>query len=158
MSAGDLVIRDACAADLPALVRLLMDDDLGRLREEAGPPLPQGYLDAFAAIDRDPCHRLLVAERDGAVIGTLQLSFLPGLSHHGAWRAQIEAVRIARTLRGQGHGRALIARAIAEARARGCRLVQLTSDKARSEAHRFYGSFGFVPSHEGFKLVLDPGR
>ncbi|WP_172331789.1 GNAT family N-acetyltransferase [Mangrovicoccus sp. HB161399] len=158
MDRPDLMIRDATEADLPALVRLLMDDDLGRLREDAGPPVPQPYLDAFAAIGRDPNHRLAAALLGDRVIGTLQLSFLPGLSHRGSWRAQIEAVRIARGCRGRGYGHDLVAWAVDAARARGCRLVQLTSNRARAEAHRFYGSFGFEPTHDGFKLVLGPDR
>lgn len=147
-------VRRATAADLPALVGLLVDDDLGAAREDLGPPLPQPYLDAFAAIDRDPNQYLAVAELNGQIVGTLQLSFLPGLAFRGALRGQIEAVRIARASRGQGLGHKLIAWAIEQCRARDCRLVQLTSNKSRSEAHHFYDDLGFSATHEGFKLFL----
>jgi GNAT superfamily N-acetyltransferase len=108
-------------------------------------------------IDADPAQLLVVvADATGAVVGTLQLTFIPGLARRGALRAQVEAVRISRQLRGQGVGGELLAWAIQEAHRRGCALVQLTSDKRRQDAHRFYGRFGFVASHDGFKLRL-PG-
>ena len=150
-----LNFRLACRDDLPALVQLLIDDDLGKLREEASvEALHPGYLDAFAAIDRDPHHELIVGEMAGDVVATLQLSFLPGLSRRGSWRAQIEAVRVARDLRGSGVGGAMMAWAIERAQERGCRLVQLTSDKQRPDAIRFYQKLGFQATHEGFKLQL----
>ena len=150
----DLAIRPATAADLPAVVALLADDDLGRGREDASLPLAQAYLDAFAAIERDPNHILSVAERGGDVIGTLFLSFIPGVSRHGAWRGQIEAVRVARGAQGGGIGAMMLDWAIARCREKGCALVQLTSDKTRADAHRFYERAGFTPSHTGFKLTL----
>ena len=109
---------------------------------------------AFEAIDADPNQLLAVAEDDRGVIGTLQLSFIPGLSRKGAWRGQIEAVRVARDCRSEGLGRRMIEWAIAQCRGRDCALVQLTTDKARPDAHRFYEQLGFVASHIGYKLSL----
>ncbi len=133
---------------------MLADDALGAARENAGLPLARGYMDGFAAISADPNQLLVVAERDGAVIGTLQLTFIPGLSHQGAWRGQVEAVRIAAAARGQGLGEAMMGWAIAACRARGCRMVQLTTNIARTDAHRFYERLGFRRSHHGYKLDL----
>lgn len=147
-------LRDAEREEVPEIVRMLADDVLGSSREHVADPLPQAYWDAFDAIARDPNNRLLVAEVDGVVSGCLQLTFIPGLSRLGAWRAQIESVRVARHTRGEGLGRRMIEAAIAIARERGCNLVQLTSDKSRGDALRFYESLGFVASHEGMKLPL----
>lgn len=147
-------IRPATADDLEAIVALLADDDLGRGREDARLPLDAGYLAAYEAIAADPNQMLLVADDGGAVVGCLQLTFIPGLTRRGLWRGQIEGVRVARTQRGAGIGRALIERVIAECRARHCGLVQLTTDKTRSRAHAFYASLGFEASHEGMKLAL----
>ena len=153
MTASSQRIRPARAEDLPAIVALYADDDLGRNRDGlAG--LDDSYKQAFAAIQSDPNHLLVVGEQAGAVVSTLLLSFLPGLSRGGAWRAQIEAMRVAGHLRDQGLGRELLDWAVAEARARNCALVQLTSDKARDDAHRFYERAGFPPSHIGYKLTL----
>ena len=146
--------RRAEAADLTAIVALLADDVLGATREHVAEPLPPAYGAAFTAIDGDANQLLLVGEWGGRIIGCLQLSFLPGLGHRGAWRAQIDAVRIASTLRGRGFGEAMIVHAIALAKARGCRIVQLTTDKARPDALRFYRRLGFAASHEGLKLAL----
>lgn len=151
---SQVTIRDATAADLPAVVALLADDMLGAGRERGDAGTDPAYRAAFEAITADPNNRLLVMEQDGRIVGTLQLTYLPGLSHHGAWRAQIEAVRIASELRGQGLGSRFIAWAVDAARERGCRMVQLTSNKRRTEAHRFYGALGFANSHEGFKCDL----
>ena len=151
---GELRFREARRDEVAALVALLADDALGKQREESAESLPAEYLDAFEAIDADPNHELIVAERSGELVGVLQLSFLPGLSHRGAWRAQIEGVRVASSARGGGLGRTLLEHAIARARERGCRLVQLTSDKRRADAQRFYASLGFEATHEGFKLPL----
>ncbi|HSP25899.1 MAG TPA: GNAT family N-acetyltransferase, partial [Saliniramus sp.] len=117
-------------------------------------PPARCYLDAFDAIARDPNQLLLLAEQDRRVVGCLQLTFIPGLSRQGAWRGQIEGVRIASDQRGAGLGRLMIEHAIAECRARGCSLVQLTTDKSRTDAKRFYEGLGFVASHEGMKLGL----
>ncbi|MDB5679792.1 GNAT family N-acetyltransferase [Sphingomonas bacterium] len=126
----------------------------GAKREDASLPLDPGYGRAFDAIHADPNQMLVVAERDGRVIGTLQLSFLPGLSHRGAWRGQIEAVRIAADRRGDGLGAAMIGWAVAQCRARGCFIAQLTSNNDRVAAHRFYERLGWQKSHAGFKLYL----
>jgi GNAT superfamily N-acetyltransferase len=151
----DLVFRPARESDLRAIVAMLADDHLGAAREAIAEPLPQSYRAAFAAIDEDPNQLLLVAEQAGVLVGSLQLFFLPGLSYQGAWRAQIEAVRIAAPLRGKGLGRRLIQHAIGLAKARGCHLMQLSTHKSRAAAHRFYEQLGFVKSHEGMKLALD---
>ena len=149
-------LRRAVADDLPALVALLADDPLGSTREAAPGSDPElaPYRQAFALIDGDPAHLLVVAVDGTDVVGTFQLSFLPGLARRGALRAQIEAVRVRADHRGRGLGAAMIGWAIDEARRRGCALVQLTTQKARTDAHRFYERLGFVASHEGLKLPL----
>ena len=145
------VFRRAVAADIEAIVALLADDRLGAAREKPGDP---AYAAAFAAVEADPNQLLAVVERDGRVVGCLQISFIPGLSHRGAWRGQIESVRIVASERGGGLGRRVFGWAIEECRARGCRMIQLTTDKSRTDARRFYESLGFVASHEGMKLAL----
>lgn len=149
---ADWTIRRAAEADVPALVALLADDHLGATRESLDDLEP--YRRAFAEIDRDPNVLLAVMERDGRIIGTMQLTFLRGLSFRGGLRLQIEAVRIASDLRGHGLGGQLILWAIDDARRRGCLLVQLTSNAARPDAHRFYERLGFHHTHAGFKLML----
>ncbi len=144
--------RPASGGDLPGIVALLADDPLGRGRE-AG-PLDACYATAFAAIDADPNQLLAVAEIDAVLVGCLQLTFIPGLSRGGMWRGQIEAVRVAASRRGEGIGRQMLAWAIEQCRRRHCGLIQLTTDKTRPEAHRFYVAMGFVASHEGMKLFL----
>jgi GNAT superfamily N-acetyltransferase len=151
---GSLSFRRAVSDDLAALVALLADDPIGRERESAETPLDPCYAEAFAAVDRDPNQLLAVAERDGQVIGVLQLSFIPGLTRRGMWRGQIEGVRVAAGARDGGIGRAMLEWAIAECRSRGCGMVQLTSDKRRSAAHGFYEALGFRATHEGYKLSL----
>jgi GNAT superfamily N-acetyltransferase len=145
-------IEPAVAADVAAIVGLIASDQLGAARD-GGDLRP--YEQAFAAIDADPA-QLLVVLRDERrrVVGTLQLTFIAGLARRGAWRAQIEAVRIREDLRGRGLGRQLMSWAIQEASRRDCAVVQLTSDKRRADAHRFYGRLGFAASHDGFKLRL----
>jgi len=149
-----LICRRADRADLPRLLELLADDILGKNREAAGNDDPL-YAAAFEVIDGDPNQQLLVGELDGRVIAMLHLTFIPGLSRRGAWRANIESVRVDSALRSRGIGAWLVERAIDLARARGCRLVQLTSDKRRAEAHLFYGRLGFTASHEGFKRAIE---
>lgn len=148
------VFRRAKAADLPAIIAMLADDALGSLREDASLPPNPAYLAAFAAIEADPNQALMVAQIGDEVCGCLQLSFIPGLSRLGAWRGQIESVRIAASQRGAGLGRRMIEHAIEQCRARNCTLVQLTSDKNREDAAIFYAGLGFVASHEGFKRRL----
>ena len=138
-----------------AIVELLAADQLGATRDGADDDEGlEPYRRAFEAIDADPAHLLIVAESGGEIVATMQLSFLPGLARRGALRAQIEAVRVRVDQRGSGLGGELMIWAIEEARRRGCALVQLTSDKRRTDAHRFYARLGFVASHEGFKLAL----
>ncbi|HEX6291071.1 MAG TPA: GNAT family N-acetyltransferase [Herpetosiphonaceae bacterium] len=150
----NLSIRRAAAADVAEIVRLLADDPLGSQREAYRQPLPQAYYDAFREIDADAHQELVVAERDGAVIGTLQLTFIPGLSFQGGKRALIEAVRVDRRYRNQQIGERLLRWAITRAREEGCCLVQLTTNASRADAHRFYERLGFVASHVGMKLDL----
>lgn len=150
----ELRVRSARAEDLPALVRLLADDPLGATRERPTEAPSERYRRAFAAIDADPAHELRVVEVEGVVAGCLQLSFLPHLTYEGGWRAQVEGVRVDPTLRGRGLGRVLFEDVIARARARGCHLVQLTTDARRPEALAFYEALGFVRSHHGLKLHL----
>ncbi|MEV6413506.1 GNAT family N-acetyltransferase [Kribbella sp. NPDC051718] len=148
-----VVIRRATAGDVPGIVAMLADDEIGAGRENPADLAP--YQAAFAAIDADPNQFLVVAERNGELIGTLQLTFVPGLSRQGATRALVEAVRVASSARGTGLGTTLMQWSIEEARARGCSILQLTSDKARVDAHRFYHQLGFAQTHEGFKLQLN---
>lgn len=152
-------IRIATRADVPAVLALLADDDLSRQRGHGAVPeeVDAALWAAFEAIDVDDRNELLVAVEDGEVIGTCQLTFIPGLSRGGAERMQIEAVRIRSDRRGGGRGAELIRWTIERARQRGCRMVQLTTDKQRVDAHRFYAGLGFVSSHEGMKLALLPG-
>jgi GNAT superfamily N-acetyltransferase len=150
-----LTIRRAGRDDLAPIVRLLADDALGAARETTTTPLLDTYTAAFDAIDGDPHHELVVADLGSRrTIAVLQLTVMPGLTHRGMWRAQIEGVRVASDLRASGIGGELIAWAIARARERGCRMVQLMSDKRRPDAIRFYERLGFVASHEGLKLHL----
>jgi GNAT superfamily N-acetyltransferase len=149
-------LRRATADDLPALVALLADDDLGRGREDPESDLAP-YRRAFALVDADAAHLLVVAETGDRIVGTLQLSVLPGLSRRGALRAQLEGVRVARGSRGAGLGAAMVGWAVDEARRRGCALVQLTTDRSRTDAHRFYARLGFAATHEGMKLDLGDG-
>ena len=149
-----IAIRKAAATDVAAIVSMLADDALGAQRENASLPLRDSYRNAFAAIDADPNQLLAVVEHDGEIIGCMQISFIPGLSRMGMWRGQIESVRIASHIRGGGIGRQMIGWAIEQCRERGCGLVQLTTDKSRSDALRFYQSLGFTDSHDGLKLSL----
>jgi GNAT superfamily N-acetyltransferase len=149
-----LVFRRATRADVDAIVRMLADDPLGAKRETYTVPLPDTYYRAFDAIDHDPNNELVVVESAGRVIGVLQLTFIPYLTYRGGWRALIEGVRIAVEARNSGIGARMFEWAIARARERGCHLLQLTSDKSRPDAIRFYEKLGFVATHEGFKMHL----
>ncbi|MFC5750335.1 GNAT family N-acetyltransferase [Actinomadura rugatobispora] len=152
-----MTFREATRADLPAIVRLLADDPLGQTRESPGEVIPEAYFAAFDAIDGDPNNSVIVAEIDGAIAGTLQLTYIPGLTYTGGERAQIEGVRVASEHRGHGVGQVLIRWAIDQARARGCRVVQLTTDRQRPDSIRFYQKIGFRPSHMGMKYHLKDG-
>ncbi|MFI6656958.1 GNAT family N-acetyltransferase [Streptomyces sp. NPDC050523] len=149
---GDLEIRPATADDVAAIVAMLADDPLGAQRESPDDLTP--YLTALQRLTSDPNQHLVVAVREGRVVGTLQLTVIPGLSRRGATRSIIEAVRIHAAERGSGLGTRLIEWAIDESRRQGCQLVQLTSDSSRTDAHRFYERLGFTASHVGFKLPL----
>jgi len=151
---SEVGIRPACRADVPAIVRLLADDVLGATREMPGDPLAQVYWDAFDAMSAQRGNELLVAELEGEVVGCLQLSVIPGLSRQGMTRGQIEGVRVSSRHRGKRIGEALVHAAIERARALGCRVVQLTTDRSRVDAHRFYERLGFEATHVGMKLTL----
>ena len=150
----EIVFRPAQSSDLPGIVALLADDELGRSREDASTPVNGKYVDAFDALQRDPNQLMAVAVSGGPASGAIEISFIPGLSRLGMWRGQIESVRVASRVRGEGIGRRLLEWAIGECRSRGCGLVQLTSDKSRLDARRFYELLGFRASHEGMKLNL----
>ncbi len=153
-NSATLIIRRASVHDLTDIIQLLADDELGALREINSLPLAPAYTDAFAVIDKNPNSELYVAELEGRVIGTFQLDFLTYLGHRGRRVAQIEAVRIASELRGRKLGSAMMNFAIARAREMNCHRIQLTSNKIRKDAHRFYVQLGFTASHEGMKLKL----
>ncbi|QIB44769.1 GNAT family N-acetyltransferase [Streptomyces aureoverticillatus] len=149
---GDLEIRPAVADDIPAIVAMLAHDPLGAQRESPDDLTP--YLPAFERLAADPNQHLVVAVREGRVVGTLQLTIVPGLSRKGATRSIIEAVRVHADERGGGLGTRFIEWAVDESRRQGCQLVQLTSDATRTDAHRFYERLGFTASHVGFKMQL----
>jgi GNAT superfamily N-acetyltransferase len=153
---SDIEIRKARRDDIEAIVRMLVDDQIGATRDSTDDLDP--YLRAFQAIDADPNQLLIVATSDDEPIGTLQLTIIPGLARSGALRGQVEAVRVRRDHRSAGLGGDLLRWAIDEAKRRGCALVQLTSDTSRAGAHKFYERLGFVASHTGFKLNLLPPR
>ena len=152
--------RPATRADLPAIVRMLADDELGRERERVESPLPASYYSAFEQIERDPNHelivdeKLIVAEISREVIGTLHLMFLPSVSFQGGLRAQVEFVRVDKRFQSQGIGSQMMRWAMERARQRGAHVVQLTTHKSRLDAHRFYERLGFQGSHLGMKLSL----
>ncbi len=150
----EITFRRATREDVASIVRLLAEDDLGSQRERYEDPLPESYYAAFAQINRDANHELIVAEVNREVIGTLHLMFLPSLSYQGGLRAQIESVRVAAKYRSQGVGSELMKWTIARARERGAHLVQITTHGSRVDAHRFYERLGFKGSHLGMKLTL----
>jgi GNAT superfamily N-acetyltransferase len=147
----ELLIRKAMSEDIPTILALLVDDDLGKLHEDGD---LKAYENAFQAISRDANQILAVAVLNSKVVGCLQITFIPGLARKGMWRAQIEGVRIVRALRGHGLGTDMIKWAIAQCKERGCGLMQLLADKSRTEAHRFYESLGFKANHQGFRLYM----
>jgi len=150
----ELTFRRAIEADVPDIIAMLADDTLGASREATGPESLPTYLSAFRAIDTDPNQFLLVVEDGGRIVGTLQLTFIAGLSRGGLKRGLIEAVRVASDRRGDKIGEAMIAWAIETCRRESCGIVQLTTDKSRTDAHRFYDRLGFEPSHIGYKMML----
>ena len=149
-----LRMREATLTDLPAIIAMLFDDELGKQREIIGEQPDPAYIAGFKAIDVDPNQQLIVAEADGKVVGTMQLSYLPGIQFRGGWRQQVEAVRISSDLRGQGLGERMMAWGIEQARDRGCTIVQLSSHNSRKAAHRFYERLGFDACHVQMKLYL----
>lgn len=149
-----LTYRDATAADLGFIVRLIVDDNVAPSADLPDQPDHPRYLAAFQAISADPNQLLIMAEYEWLPVGTMQLTFIPGINRLGEFRCLIEAVHISPSHRNLGLGGEMIGWAIEQARARGCGLVQLTSNKKRLDAHRFYERLGFSKSHEGFKLAL----
>lgn len=154
---AELIFRTAGRPDVPAIVSMLLDDEVSASRDPDHPvseEIDAAYWAGFEAVDADPRNELVVVEQNGEPVGTMQLTFIPSLSRRGAERLQIEAVRVRADLRGKGIGRRMMVWAVDQARERGCGLVQLTTDKRRTDAHRFYASLGFEASHEGMKLIL----
>jgi GNAT superfamily N-acetyltransferase len=151
---SDVIFRLAKRGDLPDIVRMLADDNLGSQRERYDDPLPESYIKAFEQIDADPNHELIVAEYDGEVIGTLQLMFLPSISAQGGLRAEVESVRVDSEYRGKGVGSEMMKWTIDRAKQRSAHVVQLTTHRSREDAHRFYERLGFKGSHLGMKLNL----
>ena len=149
-----LACREATIEDLPAIVQMLADDFLGEQRECVTDPLPESYVRAFREIEADDNNQLIVAERAGEVIGTLQLTYTPSLSFQGSRRCTVESVRVDSGLRGQGIGREMMHWSIERARERGCGTIQLTTNLERVDAQRFYEGLGFIRSHLGMKLTL----
>ncbi len=149
-----LLFRETEQCDIPHLLEMLADDELGKLREDVSTPVNECYLSAFNQICRDPNNELIVVQKGRQIAGMLQLTFIPYLTHKGSWRCLIEGVRIQKAYRGLGLGTRFFEWAIARAGERGCAIVQLTSDKQRHDALRFYQNLGFQASHEGFKLGL----
>lgn len=147
-----LRFHSAELADLTAVVRMLADDFLGQQRERYEDPLPESYINAFCEIAADPNNELIVAELDGEVVGTLQLTYTPSISFQGGKRCTVESVRVDENYRGQGVGREMMLWAIGRAKERGCISMQLTTNNDRIDAHRFYESLGFSKSHLGMKL------
>jgi len=154
IAARHLSFRLACTEDFSELVRMLADDPLGSRREAWSTPVADDYAAAFAAIEADLNNELVVAVIDEVIVGMLQITFIPYLTYQGRWRALIEGVRISSGVRSQGVGAAMLQWAIERARFRNCVMVQLTTDRAREDALRFYERLGFVPSHHGMKLHL----
>jgi len=149
-----MIFRKAVKEDVREIVRMLADDELGAARERYEEPLPEVYYEAFADMEAQRGNQILLAVEGDAVRGCLQLIIIPGLGRLGMRRAIIESVRVDRAYRGQGIGQVMIKEAIELARAENCQMVQLTTDKSRSDAHRFYERLGFTATHEGMKLVL----
>ncbi|MDA9489332.1 MULTISPECIES: GNAT family N-acetyltransferase [Bradyrhizobium] len=152
MNAGTVSIRRARREDVAAIVAMLADDHLGRARERVEDPLPPAYYEAFERVERDPNLTLVVAESEGRVVGCLQLAVLSGISSQGGTRGLLEDVRVATDCRSRGIGEQLVQWAIAEAKARGCNLVELLTHQTRVDAQRFYKRLGFTASHVGMTV------
>jgi len=150
----NLIFRRATEADVPAIIKMLADDTLGASRETLGAESLPRYLDAFRVIDADANQFLLVVDDGKEIVGTLQLTFIVGLARGGLKRGLVEAVRVASDRRGEKIGEAMLAWAVDKCRREGCGIVQLTTDKSRTDAHRFYDRLGFEPSHIGYKMML----
>lgn len=150
----EVLFRKAIETDLIDLVNMLADDFLGSKREDFSCPINSKYKIAFDLIDKDPHNELIVFEVEGTIAGMFQLTFIPYLTHIGSWRCMIEGVRIHTCYRGKGLGETALRWAIERAKNRGCQMVQLTSDKKRKDALRFYEKLGFTATHEGFKMYL----
>jgi ribosomal protein S18 acetylase RimI-like enzyme len=149
---NNLTFRLATKEDLIDIVSMLADDNLGATREKPSETLSENYLNAFEIINTDPNQELTIVEIDGVKVGTFHLTFIQYLTHRGGLRAQIEAVRTHSKFRGQGIGSKMFEYAINRAKEKGCVMVQLTTDKQRPEAIKFYENIGFVATHEGMKL------
>lgn len=150
----NIEIREATEKDLDSIVAMLADDPLGSMRESYEQPLPNSYREAFQAISSDPNNELIVACYENEVIGVQQITFTPYITYQGGWRATIEGVRTSSSVRSKGIGSELINWAIQRAKERGCHLIQLTTDKTREDALRFYERLGFTATHEGMKMKL----
>lgn len=150
----NIEIREATEKDLDSIVAMLADDPLGSKRERYEQPLPKSYREAFQAISSDPNNELIVACYEDEVIGVQQITFTPYITYQGGWRATIEGVRTSSSVRSKGIGSELINWAIQRAKERGCHLIQLTTDKTREDALRFYERLGFTATHEGMKMKL----
>ena len=149
-----LIFRHAEIEDLPNIVRMLADDFLGQKRERFEDPLPDSYVAAFREIETDKINELIVAEIDGQVVGTLQITFTPSISFQGGRRSTVESVRVDEEFRGKDVGREMMLWAIERAKERGCISMQLTTNADRTDAHRFYERLGFAGTHLGMKLKL----
>lgn len=150
----EVTFRLAGRGDLPSIVRMLAEDDLGSQRESYKDPLPDSYIKAFEQIENDSNHELIVAELDGEIVGSLHLIFIPSVSFQGGLRVQVESVRVDKVWRGQGIGSEMMRWVIERAKERKAHLVQLTTHRSRDDAHRFYERLGFEKSHVGMKLTL----
>jgi len=148
----NLTFRDAGEADLPAIVGLVVDDDIAKIREQDA--LPDEYVRAYAEMSKARDNKIVIAELDGELAGCFQLIYVQFLSHRGAKRAIVESVRVASHLRGRKIGTEMMRHAIGLARQAGCGYVQVTSDNRRTRAHLFYRRLGFLQSHVGFRLKL----
>ncbi|WP_274364105.1 GNAT family N-acetyltransferase [Paenibacillus thermotolerans] len=154
MDTKKITCRLAMIEDLDKIVYMLADDVLGNKREQYEQPLPENYVRAFQSISADPNNELIVACSDEEVVGVLQITYIPHLTYQGGWRATIEGVRVSSSERGKGIGSQLINWSIERAKERGCKVIQLTTDKKRPEALQFYKTLGFQATHEGLKMYL----